>query len=359
MRNIFVAFSPYHILLSSVIALDRANSGDNYLFATCDSKSIEVLLQTLEECRSPFTEVKRLLGVYNKSNMFIRGVIIKKNIIFIKHFVERNKITHVYVFADSRGDSQAALYYSKINNPNVKGIYVEDGAAAYSSRKIQRSKLKVLLAKLWYGYWWEDTRVYGESRWIDEVKVIFPQLIRPELRPKNITGLSRDTMLALRKQDWFNKYLKKLGIRATELGDLDAILVVARSEFAKGIPQYKRILGIILDFARDQRLRFAIKYHPRELENDYLSIADTERAIILPQSLPIEAVYILASRQIRLVVGDISTSLLTAKWLLDDAKVISIAPILNYADQHLLRVFHDLGIRLARNAEEIAQLIRR
>jgi len=85
-------------------------------------------------------------------------------------------------------------------------------------------------------------------------------------------------------------------------------------------------------------------------------VGNTEGIIVLPQSLPIELVYIFTSKQIRFIVGDISTSLLTAKWLLDNATVVSIAPLIGQTDPQLFRTFHELDIKILNNVKEVKEI---
>ena len=358
MKNVFISFTPYHILLSYAIALDEEKSAKNCLFVISDFGDVDPLVYSLEGwSRCPFAQIERLPGVYGQVSRFRRHFIIKRALIPITEFITRHKIECVYVFNDGRPEAQAALHFAKKANKSTVGIYVEDGAGVYSAYKSTKRPLyKILLAKLFYGPWWQDVKVLGTSRWIDEVKAIFPQLVRPELRSKPITSISRYALLELQNQEWPYEYLENLGVKIGELNDLDAVLIVAHSEFARRIPRYKRVIENVLAIARSQGLRLAIKYHPRETLGDFLLVGNTEGIIVLPQSLPIELVYIFTSKQIRFIVGDISTSLLTAKWLLDNAMVVSIAPLIGQTDSQLFRTFHELDIKIVNNMVEVKEI---
>jgi hypothetical protein len=360
MKNIFIAFTPYHVLLSYAIALNEANSGENHLFLISDFSYVEPLIHSLKGwSRCPFAQIECLPGVYSQESMSRRRFTVRENIAPIMQSVRENGVRRVYVFHDGRAEAQTALHFAKKGNKGTVGVYVEDGAGAYSSYgSTKRSLHKLLLGKLFYGSWWEDVSVLGTSRWIDEVKAIFPQLVRPDLRMKHVTSISRHALLELRNQDWPYEYLKTLGVRIAELNDLDAILIVAHSEFASQIPGYKQVIKDVLTAAKDQGLRVAIKYHPREPLGDFLSVGNADGVVILPQSLSIELVYILTPKQVRFVVGDISTSLLTAKWLLDNATVISIAPLLGQSDsQPLIKVFRELDIKIVTNFRAIGEIL--
>ena len=147
-------------------------------------------------------------------------------------------------------------------------------------------------------------------------------------------------------------------MRVGELSSLDAVLIVKHSEFARGIPGYGHTINETLAIAKIQGLRLAIKYHPREFRGDFLSVGNSKGITVLPQSLPVELLYIITSKQIKFIIGDISTSLLTAKWLLNNAAVISIALLLDQTDPKLLKTFRKLGIKVVENIAEIWSIVR-
>ena len=360
MKNIFIAFTPYHVLLSYAIALKEESSAENYLSVISDFSDVDPLIRSLKGwSRCPFAQIECLPGVYGQASMSRRRFTVRRNLTAITHFVSRQKFGRIYVFHDGRAEAQAALHFAKKGNKGTVGVYVEDGAGAYSSYGPTKRPLhKLLLGKLFYGLWWEDISVLGTSRWIDEVKAIFSQFVRPELRLKHVTSIPRYALLELRNQEWPHEYLKTLGVGIAELNNLDAVLIVEHSEFASRIPGYKQVIGEVLTVAKKQGLRLGVKYHPRELLGDFLSVGNTERMILLPQSLPIELLYIIALKQIRFVFGNISTSLLTAKWLLDDVAVLSVAPLIGQTGPQLLSVFHELDIKILNNVTEIEATVR-
>ena len=191
MRNVFITFTPYHILLSCAIAFDKHAQEENYLFVISDFDEAGALIKAMEGWSGcPFAEIESLPGVYGKASMFRRRFTVRRNIAAISKSVKEDKIDRVFVCHDERAEAQAALHFAKKGNKNTVGVYVEDGAGAYSSyRSTKRPLHKLLLGKLFYGPWWADVSVLGTSRWIDEVKAIFPQLVRPELRLKCVNSV--------------------------------------------------------------------------------------------------------------------------------------------------------------------------
>jgi len=68
MKNIFLAFTPYHILLSCSIALDYSQIDENFLFIISDFSESDALSRTLKNWQDPpFKKIIFLPGVYRKN----------------------------------------------------------------------------------------------------------------------------------------------------------------------------------------------------------------------------------------------------------------------------------------------------
>ncbi len=360
MKNIFIAHTPYHVLLSNALALGEGNLVDNHLFIISDFSDAELLAQSLKSWnRSPFTQITLLNGVYGEASMVHRILTVRKNITQISRFISKCKVDRVYVFNDSRAEGQAALHFSTKNNNRTLGTYVEDGWAAYSSFTKKLSFLKVILGKLLYGSWWENVRVYGTSRSIKEVKVIYPQFVRPEIRSRKVSQIPKQDMLNLKNYDFLHKYLESFGLNFRDLSQIEGILLVSHSEILRQYSTYMAVLQDLVVLAENSGLRIAIKYHPRESEQmKEFPVTNGKKMVLLPQSLPIEVVYILTGANIKVVIGDVSSSLLTAKWLLQNATVISMASVMDFQHPVLYEIFNKLGIIIADSTERVEQVLR-
>jgi hypothetical protein len=102
-----------------------------------------------------------------------------------------------------------------------------------------------------------------------------------------------------------------------------------------------------------------VKYHPRQAEPDYLGLSQLRDVVVLPQGLALEYLYVLRAaaagttdhHPIRFVVGDVSTILLTARWLMPHACCISLARPLQMLDPSLEALFNALGVQLPATLE--------
>ncbi|MCD6528171.1 hypothetical protein J7K44_00800 [bacterium] len=322
MTNVFVAFTPYHVLLSYVIASE--NNEKNCLIVINDSANLKELVEAIKkEKNSPFSDFVFLPGMYGKKNMMQRRLIIRNNIKTLKRIINNIVIKRAYVCHDGRPESQLILSYAKHNN--APGIYIEDGSGAYGSLALRRRKIKILLGKIIYGRWWEDVKILGTSSYIDQIIAIFPEDIRPELRKKaKILGVNRERFLSLKNKSFVTSFLKKIGINKEYISDIDIIIIISHSEFARQYPRYKELIVETISQLKEKNIykNIAVKYHPRE-KNDFLNLATFSDIKILPQAIPAEILFLIASNSLRLIIGDASTSLLTAKWLFPHIKVAS------------------------------------
>lgn len=357
MKNIFVAFTPYHILLSCSIALDYSQNDENFLFIFSNFSEAETLGRILRNwTKSPFKQIYILPGIYKK-NIFEQKFIVRKHIKIIQNFIRNLKIDNIYVFNDAWPETQALFYYAKKNNKNVVGIYIEDGAGVYNSFLLKKKNcLKLLLSKIFYGIWYKDVVIIGTSQWINRVMAIFPQFVRPELRVNKIIPIKKDNFLKIIKDEVFHNYITSLKINIDKLKKIDVLLILTHSDLIRQFPRYKEAIREIFNIFKTLNLKIAIKYHPSEPLEDFLSVSGEKDILILPKSVPVELFYNFMS-EIKFIIGDTSTSLLTGKWLLEKPEIISISRLLNYFDKYLFNVFRKLDIKLVNNIEEIKNII--
>jgi len=321
MDNIFVTFTPYHVLLAYTIA--STNKEKNYLVVIDDAVNLKELSEAIkEEKNSPFKDVIFLPGIKKIKTPIQRYLIIKNNIKLLKKAIKNIIIKRVYVCNDSRPESQLILSYGK--RDNALGIYIEDGSAAYYGLVLKRKKIKTLLGKLIYGRWWENIEILGTSSYIDQIRAIFPEDIRVELRKKKvkILGINKKQFLSLKDKSFVTSFFKKININKKDISDIEVIIIISHSELVRQYLNYKKVIIKMINQLKKNYKKISVKYHPRE-KNDFLNLAAFGNIKILPQGIPVELFFLIASNSLKLIVGDISTSLLTARWLFPHIKIVS------------------------------------
>jgi hypothetical protein len=221
---------------------------------------------------------------------------------------------------------------------------VEDGAAAYSSLEIRYKRTERLKSKLFFGPSANVVKVEGSSRYIDAFFALFPEYLRHELRRNPVKALPTSGLKRLDGLSWPTNYLRRLDLDPNSLR-CDTALLLAHSSNFKHWPHYARQLQQLTEDLRSASQRLAVSYHPREKRNDWLNLAD-HGITLIPQAVPAELIYLFNRHRLRMVYGDIGTSLITSRWLLPNAQVISLMDTLELAHPELKRLFQGIRIQV-------------
>jgi len=225
--------------------------------------------------------------------------------------------TVVTVFNDRQDPGQTVLIETARRFPQALRTCAEDGSLAYTNFSYRRhSPITRLRQRLRLGRHWADVQVLGTHPLVQQFDAIHPELLRAELRsgpvqPFPVQALGADSLRQLARS-----FCELVGFQPQSIGAGSVLITISHSSYARRNPSYlKQIQGCA---ARLQAgaLPFYFKYHPRESETDYagLGMHGSEREI--PRTLPVECLYILARDTPLLVIGGMSTSLLTAGLLM-------------------------------------------
>ena len=339
MSVFFISHTPYHILLACGLACLQNKYENKYLIIMSDFEHSEKYLDLLKSWeKNPFSEIIILKGNWtiNKYvsifNIYVGFVISLFNAINNKMKLYKYFITHVrdsspktYLFNDSNVQSQ---YLAKLTSDKKgKVYYVEDGSAAYNNHLSVTSKgIIKIIYKLFFGFWYNELEVFGTSKYIDEIIVSYPQSIRPELSGK------KNQKLPDQIYDFLSNYLSHSLITqfGYEIPEFDCVVVLPHSEILRfSNVNMKSIYKNTISFLATG-YKVGIKYHPREI-NNYLDFENKPNVSIIPKSLPSEVIWMhLRRKKTKVIIGDASTSLITAKKIMtNNTKVISIAKLLD------------------------------
>lgn len=353
--NVFLAFTPLHILLSYGLALQLHPQHRNLLILIPEFPKSHALIRALQPKtgNEPFFETVCLLSTHGFGRNSLLGKIqIRKNVRLVREVFENLSVANqLYIFADHRAETQIAAHLAT-RRGRCTVVYVEDGSAAYSSSINKRGLLSTVTAKCVYGTWWEQVQVLGTSRWVDIVQVRFPELVRPELRGKPLRALPAELPNQLREEGrliaaWAAE-LEEEGVR---IPPVDALVLLPHTSLipARAVSTYLDVLIRFVTLAANRGLKIGVKLHPRD-NRDALAIP-LEGVTVLYQGLPAELLYLMKEPP-RYVIGDTSTALITARWFLcpQETSVISLAPLVPWRDANLLRAFTRMGIRLVEDA---------
>lgn len=227
---------------------------------------------------------------------------------------------------DRRLEFQYAMHFSKAKlKLDVLGSFLDDGTGSYIS--FQNSKLIRYLSdryidtpikKLVYGKWYCRPEVFGASQWVGRCYLAHPEVASKPLQCKELIELKRGYYLCEEAVQYFQSLSIELGVVSLGgIGSEDTVLFVLPhssiiNEVYGSVDELKNVLFNLAGTYSN----ICFKYHPRE-KGDPLKLNETGKS--LAASIPAELYYVV--NQFDLIIGDVSTALMAAKWLNPNADV--------------------------------------
>lgn len=226
---------------------------------------------------------------------------------------------------DRRLEFQYSMYFAKNNlDQNVTGSFLDDGTGSYISfqnskliRYLSDKYLDTPIKKIVYGRWYSRPEVFGATNWVSKCYLAHPEVASKPLKTKELVELKRGFYLSEEAGDYFKRLSIELGEDGLQDASEKAVLfVLPHSSIIEEVYGSTEILrGLLVEFA-ERYSNVYFKYHPREL-GDPLLLKEIGRS--LTSGVPSELYC--ATNKFDLIVGDVSTALMAAKWLNPDADV--------------------------------------
>jgi len=246
----------------------------------------------------------------------------------LKELVISLKPVEIAVGNDVRLEFQYAMNLARnILKLNVEGAFLDDGTGSYVfyvnmrlAKYVFRRWTDKLIKKLTYGLWYTKPASFGSSHWIDICYLCHPALVPASLSEKRCIEMKVDFYQTPQAKIVMKRIANALGIESIPEVLEDSILVaLPHSSMIETIygsldQAKERISAIINEYEH-----VYVKYHPAE-QLDVLGLEGS--ATILPSAIPVEFFFSVMSFD--KVVGDVSTALMSAKWMLPDCDVCFI-----------------------------------
>jgi Alpha-2,8-polysialyltransferase (POLYST) len=363
-KNIFVAYTPYHVLLACCIAMSDNKDEQNYLLIVSNFSDADILCKALKNWKdSPFLSIELFLGEYGIDQMpkwkarFLRYFTVRSICSKIGKFINTLNINRIYLFNEDRPQSLYLLNLVKLSKGLCRAIFVEDGAVTYNSYIEKKNWIYLFLGKIIYGYWWKNVEVMGSSPFFDSIKAVFPDFVRPELSQKKVEKIYVESFLNGNTNDFVYKYLENYGLTLDKLNSFDGMILLSNSRIINQFPEYRKMIEKVIDLAQSKNLKVAVKYHPRDANVDHFELA-SKGVDVLNSSVPIELIYLAVRGKFKFVIADFSTTLLSAVWMLDETLVISMGKILGGKDVRFISMLDQLGVALPEESENVEVLLR-
>lgn len=350
--NLFIGFTPYHAFLSIGLNAQFGMSRDTVMMIG-DSAGAELIADVLKRSdASPFHTVQYDADPTTRQTLPGRVLSLRKNSRRIARHLLNSEYNRIVVFNEQRPESQAAIYWSKRAFPATRGYCAEDGWTAYLEDVYQFTHHPVarVARKLAYGFWWEDVATAGGYSSADGLLTVAPKAVNGQ-RGCPVMEICRDHFFTDSMQVLAGEVLEAEGFSTDDLSAIDAVVFLARSTIVQKLKNYPAMVTRAIGALRSRGMRVAIKYHPREPRQNPYGLDGLPEIVQLPAALAAEFLLINADARFRVVLGDITTSLMTAKWLFPESSVLCFKTVVETLCPDLASVFSRSGILLVDDLE--------
>lgn len=312
-RHLFFASTPFNMLTASMVAFSLPKSDEKHLCLIDQPKQdSHFVSEIMKWSDSPFNSSqlisRKSMGKNKRAQRKIAFQLIDSLLANIQPEI-------IYTGNDRRVEFQYAIAHS---GKQTIGIYIDDGTYTYLGRKTHYLKdhlLDNLVKKLTYGQWWKQPATIGASDWINQCIVAFPEKVTPPLKQKQLQQLPENLdkaefrVLAEKCMFHYPETVKALATLET------VVLLPHESVF-----DHSMLIAINMQVSAQPGI-VGIKHHPRTTDRSWFSLGSF---IELPGDIPMEVILPLLNRHCQ-IIGDVSTALLTAKWLRPEMDVTAIS----------------------------------
>lgn len=345
-HSLYLPSTPLNILLSVVHA---SNNSTLQSATVCfiDQKSPEnIYFKILSNWKeSPFKQTLYLTG----KQRGLKKLKERKEIFEeISRLINDEDFTDVFVGSDRRVEFQFAMHVlaSKCQT-KVRGHYLDDGLYSYAGRPHHPIKDTVngFLKKLFYGLWWKEPKTVGASSWITDAWLFAPDKAVVELQAKQLHSLNADMFLQSHVKIFVEKVVNAFHVNLKALQDADYIILIAHPNNILKMEGYQsKMQRLILKLKRNGK-KVIVKYHPRTKDKDPIALMQSGAEDILPATLAFEFCLPILKPSC-VVIGDVGTSLLTAKWLRNDLQISAILDETNSFQRPFISLSQKMGIEV-------------
>jgi|GEM_PF-6688872 len=354
MTDLFLAQTPVNLLISAALAIAETTTAEPHLIACSRTDGEEAWTRAASTSQHwPFSTTtfldRRLKGL----SPWSKWRRIRTNIQLTRHQVRQLTPDRIWFFNDQFPSVQAACVEAKRVRPDARRIFIDEGLSSYGIRPFPvPGAIPTAIRRLALGHWWEELPLNGTSSHADEARLLYPEFANPAIRPPR-QPLGRE----LFDQPQIKRLLADLVPPVDK--ELTTLVFTGRSSLT---PDRERLrqqyVDIIAPLAAAGET-IGLKAHPAEESDDPFDLGKTLPVICLPRHTPSE-VFVMHFRQtLRCVVGDGSSALMTARWLLPDADIVSCSTTANEAlsaaDRQLLDLLRNIDIRVGTPADAVQE----
>ena len=252
--------------------------------------------------------------------------------------------TEIVVGSDRRIEFQYLMHRFRRQGRTVKGVYLDDGLYSYMSwpRNRLSSWLDTMVKKLAYGFWWRTPPSVGDSEWIEEARLFAPAMARAALKQRSIVSLEGERLMNPPISRLVRRVVEQAGVEAERLMEAEKVILMPHPHDLRHLNGFECSVRREVETAAGP---VCVKYHPRAAGKDMLGLRRMGVSI-LPGHLPFEFFLPLLSEAVE-VVGDLTTALLSTRWMRPALRVRALGHLDGRVDEALLRLYARFGVEMS------------
>jgi len=344
--EMYLVSTPLHLFLASAIASQRKDKKHILIFIDQVNTENNFYHEQVDKwMESPFEETYIFPGR-------IKGFIEKRNsrkIIFeaLAQIIEKFKPAQIYTGNDRRIEFQYSMFKSQ-EYGGATGNYIDEGTYTYLGRPpslgVGDMIVDSTIKKMAYGFWWKNPPTIGGSDWITNVYAAFPDLVHPLLKEKNLIELSSNWLQSDNLNNFSSQLLETKNIHPDSIQTIDVLIALPHESIIAKNKHYKDSLINLISQLKSQGKDVAVKYHPRDTQQDALKLKEIGCQLI-PKQVNFEALLLIFPKN-RTILGDFSSVLLNARWLRPDLRVIAALEDKASVSKQLFSLYTSLKIEM-------------
>ena len=367
MRNtLYWIGTPRHFLIAAGMAVGGDDVSNSHLLLTSAQDYVDGIRVVLDRwSASPFSLTRIVRPNRPGNSLLANRIRAARAAARYRRMANGAEYSEVRVFSGTDIATQAYLYEIKRRSPATRRVMVEDGGIYYNDQFIGGDVAgesypgwKMIAGRLLYGPAWAAVKKNGLGEVVDEIHLTAPELARKQLASLNLVKLPPDHLRRLSDTDLPGVYLSLFDCDAEELASVEFAVILSRSDGLLGDPKgYVETVAALLSAARRRGLKVALKYHPKEQARDYMGLRDETGVVEIPRELPMELLFLVGADSLKFVLGDTSSALIAAPWILPHCRAVSFVNMVNKLPELIYPNFEGFGVELIDSERDLEEML--
>ena len=321
--SLYLCSTPFNILMALMLAIEYEASEDAHI-GFIDQPTSEAYNQLhqqfINQKNKPFKSavlISKKCSQRGKQKLEQR----KQSFQAIEELITKIRPARVFTGNDRRLEFQFAMHYAQTLGLQTKGVYMDDGTYTYMGRQrswINDKVIDLCLKKMVYGLWWKQPNSIGDSGWINEAYVAFPQHVFHTLKQKPLHQFPNHL-----HHPWVkDTFAPMIPEQLNSSGQNPVIVTLPhQSAIQQNTKHYIHAITQCIQELSKQGYKVFIKYHPKEIHKDPYQLLKHNNTVLLPNTLPFEM--FLTAIKNPIIIGDLSSTLLTSRCLMPNITVMA------------------------------------